>query len=125
MRRTVGFAVSVLSSGALWAQVFPVPVPGGDVVPTVAGQPPLLINIFSPGVGVGFDGLDADPHVFTNFRGVAAMGYTIGPASDNKGVSYQVITDIRVYRGDFVGATSTFSAGGTTSGRAHGTFVEI
>lgn len=125
MRRILGFAVSVLGSVAVWAQapppqVFPVPVPGGDVIP-----PSLFWNQFTPGEGVGFDGRDAEPHGITNFKGVTAMGYTIGPATDNTGTAYQVITDIRVYQGDYVGATSTFGAGGTTSARAHGTFVEI
>lgn len=124
MRRILCFAVSVLGTVAVWAQappppqVFPVPVPGGDVVPP-------FINQFFPGVGTAFDGLDAEPHGITNFKGVVAMGYTIGPATDNAGKAYQVITDIRVYKGDYVGATPTFGAGGTTSAKAHGTFVEI
>lgn len=101
------------------APVFPVPIPGGDVIP------PLFINQFSPGVGTGFDGLNADPHGITNFNGVVAMGYTNGSAMDNSGKPYQVITDIRVYQGDYIGAQATFGAGGTTSAKAHGTFVEI
>jgi hypothetical protein len=126
MRRILGFAVSVVGSVAVWAQappaqVFPVPVPGGDVVPP-------FINQFIPGVpapGVFFDGVNAEPNGITNFTGVSAMGYTIGPAVDNTGKAYQVITDVRVYQGDYVGATSAFGAGGTTSAKAHGTFVEI
>jgi hypothetical protein len=123
MRRILGFALSVLGSVAAWAQapppqVLPVPIPGGDVVPP-------FINQFTPGEGVGFDGRDAEPQGITNFKGLTAMGYTIGPATDNAGNAYQVITDIRVYRGDYVGATPTSGAGGTTSARAHGTFVEI
>ena len=54
-----------------------------------------------------------------------AMGYTQGLAADNSGKTYQVITDIRVYQGDYIGAQATFPAGGTTSARAHGTCVEI
>jgi hypothetical protein len=69
--------------------------------------------------------MDAEPHGITNFRGVTAMGYTLGLATDNSGKTYQVITDIRVYQGDYVGAQSTFPAGGSTSEKAHGTFVEI
>lgn len=126
MRRLLGFAVSVLGSVGVWAQVpppqvLPVPIPGGDVVPP-------FINQFLPGVpgpGVFFDGVNAEPHGITNFKGVTAMGYTIGPAVDNTGKAYQVITDVRVYQGHYVGATSTFGAGGTTSARSHGTFVEI
>jgi hypothetical protein len=108
----------------LWAQVqpppqvLPVPIPGGDVVPP-------FVNQFFPGVGATFDGPNADPHGITNFSGVIAMGYTNGLATDNAGKTYQVITDIRVYRGHYIGAQATFGGGGTTSAQAHGTFVEI
>jgi hypothetical protein len=130
MKRAIGFAVSILTSAAVWAQtppqVFPVPIAGGDVIP------PLTVNIaqFTPGVpgpGVFFDGVNAEPNGITNFDGVIAMGYTLGTATDNAGKQYQVITDIRVYKGDYIGAVSTFGAGGTTTSRkrVHGTFVEI
>ena len=98
--------------------VEPVPLPGGDILPP-------LFNQFFPGEGAGFDGRDADPHGITNFRGVVAMGYTNGLATDNANRTYQVITDIRVYQGDYIGAQPTFGGGGTTSAKAHGTFVEI
>lgn len=125
MRRIVFFAVCVLSSIAAWAQVqppqvFPVPIPGGDVI-----EPAGLINQFFPGVGAIFDGLNAEPHGITNFHGVTALGYTDGLATDNTGKTYHVITDIRVYQGDYVGAKATFPGGGTTSAKGHGTFVEI
>jgi hypothetical protein len=71
------------------------------------------------------DGLNADPQGITNFRGLVAMGYTTGTATDNAGNSYIVITEIRVYRGDYVGAVATYGGGGTTSAKAHGIFVEI
>ena len=125
-RRNFGYVLCTLLVCALpvWGQVLPlptvepVPLPGGDILPP-------LFNQFFPGVGPLFDGLNADPHGITNFRGVAAMGYTNGFATDNANNAYQVITDIRVYQGDYIGAQSTFGAGGTTSAKAHGTFVEI
>ena len=117
MKRPIGFAVSMLTSAAVWAQALPVPVPGGTVIPP-------LINQFFPGdVAVGFDGPNAEPGVITNFRGVTAIGYTSGMATDNKGNSYQVMTDIRVFQGDYVGAVPTPT--GTTSARGHATFIEI
>ena len=123
MRRVLLLAALVLSSIALRAQsqppqVFPVPIPGGFVF----GK---LFNQFSPGVGAGFDGLNADPQGITNFSGTVAMGYTTGQATDNSGKTYQVETDIRVYQGDFIGAQATFGGGGTTSARGHITCVEI
>ena len=126
MKQAIGFAVSILTSAAVWAQgtpqVFPVPVPGGDVVPPIQ-----WINIFMPGVtGPGFDGVNAEPNTITNFDGVIAMGYTLGTAMDSTGKQYQVIGDVRVFKGDFHGAVATFDAGGTTTTRKkHGTFVEI
>lgn len=125
-RRTLGYALCTLlvcafplQGQVLTPTVKPVPIPGGDIVP------PLLFNQFFPGVGSGFDGLDADPHGINNFRGVVAMGYTNGLATDNANNTYQVITDIRVYQGDYIGGQLTFGGGGTTSAKAYGTFVEI
>jgi hypothetical protein len=117
--------ILVLTSVALWgqvqpAQVFPIPIPGGDVI-----APSGVFNQFLPGVGVGLDGLNAEPHGITHFKGHVAMGYTLGTATDNVGKLYQVITDIRVYQGDYIGALPTFGGGGSTSVKAHGTFVEI
>ena len=108
----------VLSNLPLCAQALPVPIPGGDIIPP-------FINQFFPGVGTGFDGLNADPHWITNFRGKVAMGYAIGTATDQTGRMYNVMTDVRVYQGDYVGAVSNGGAGRTKSAHAHGTFVEI
>lgn len=104
----------------LTGQVLPVPLPGGDII-----QPFGLFNQFFPGVGAGFDGLNADPHGINNSRTFVAMGYTAGTATDSNGKIYNIITDIRVYQGDYVGAESNGGAGRTKSVKAHGTFVEI
>ena len=109
-----------LCSLPLWGQVLPVPIPGGDIV-----QPLGLFNQFFPGVGAGFDGLNADPHGINNSRTSVAMGYTAGTATDSSGKTYNIITDIRVYQGDYVGAEPNGGAGRTKSAKAHGTFVEI
>jgi hypothetical protein len=109
-----------ISSLTVRGQVLPVPLPGGDII-----QPFGLFNQFFPGVGAGFDGLNADPHGINNSRTFVAMGYTAGTATDSNGKTYNVITDIRVYQGDYIGAVPTYGAGGTTSAKAHGTFVEI
>lgn len=123
-----GISILVLASMGLWGQVpvsqilpAPVPLPGGDVIPGFG-----LINSFSPGPAMsGFDGVDADPHGITNFKGSVAMGYTIGSAMDGVGNPYVVITDIRVYQGDYVGVVAKEKADGSASARGHGTFVEI
>lgn len=95
-------------------RVAPIPIPGGDVL----GLPdfPFQIHQFLPGTGSGFDGLDAEPNGITNFRGLAALGYISGTATDNKGRAYTVQTDNRIYQGEWVGADGR---------HAHGTLVEI
>ena len=113
-------SILLLCSLPLWGQALPVPIPGGDII-----QPFGLFNQFFPGVGTGFDGLNADPHGINNSRTFVAMGYTAGTATDSNGKMYNVITDIRVYQGDYIGAVPTYGGGGTTSAKAHGTFVEI
>ena len=111
----------VLACVAGWGQGTPpnpIPVPGGDVIPP-------LFNVFSPGVGPFLDGTNAEPNIVTNFKGHVAMGYTLGSATDNKANQYAVITDIRVYQGDYIGGVGTFIGGGTTSAKGHATFVLI
>lgn len=127
MRRKLYSCVSILAlstfvvlRGQVQPQVVPVPIPGGDLI-----APFGLFNQFFPGVGTGFDGLDADPHGITNTDGFVAMGYTTGKAKDNNGKTWNVLTDIRVYQADYVGAEANGGAGRTKSARARGTFVEI
>jgi hypothetical protein len=116
--------ILALCTLSLWAQVQapvqPVPLPGGDLL-----APFGLFNQFFPGVGPIYDGVNADPQGITNFRGLVAMGYTTGTATDNAGRTYNVITDVRVYQGDYIGGVASEPAGGTKSARGHGTFVEI
>jgi len=114
-------------------KVQPIPLPGGDIFPpTVLPDGRLLpsyglFNQFLPGPpnqNPPFDPMNADPHGITNFRGATAMGYTGGFTTDKK---FAVVTDIRVYQGDYIGGeiADSNSAGATRSARAHGTFVEI
>jgi hypothetical protein len=124
--RCVALCTLVLASIAVWAQTQPllVPVPGGDVIPNPDGTSSLW-NVFSPRIGPFLDGQNAEPNIITNFKGHVAMGYTLGTATDNKGNQYAVITDIRVYQGDYVGGVPNYPAGGSTSAKGHATFVLI
>ncbi|HKW97878.1 MAG TPA: hypothetical protein VJN43_09085 [Bryobacteraceae bacterium] len=127
MLRRTGFAFVALVLGGCWqikGQVYPVPIPGGDVFPSVGG-PVTFVNQFFPGVGSFFDGLNAEPHGIINSNGTVAMGYTSGTATDSSGKVYNIATDIRVYQGKYVGAIPHDGAGGTVSAKAFGTFVEI
>lgn len=107
-------------------KVQPIPLRGGDIFPPYG-----LYNQFFPGPPnqtPPFDPVNADPHGITNFRGVTAMGYTSGPATDNSGARFTVMTDVRVYQGEYIGgeaADPVNTAGATRSAHAHGTFVEI
>ena len=120
----LGLAFLALACVRGWGQgtapPTPIPIPGGDELPPVG-----LINQFFPGVGTGFDGPNAEPGGIAHFKGHVAMGYTLGTATDNKGNQYGVITDIRVYQGDYIGGVATTSGGGTSSAKGHATFVEI
>ena len=100
------------------AQVYPLPLVGGDIIPP-------FVHSFFPGAGMGFDGVDADPQGITNFNGLTAMGYTAGTATDNSGNPYDIGTDIRVYQGDYVGAVLGPIGFASKSAKAHGTFCEI
>src|ERR1700676_2762736 len=63
-------------------KVQPIPLPGGDIFPPYG-----LYNQFFPGPlnqNPPFDPMNADPQGITNFRGVAAMGYTSGFTTDKK-----------------------------------------
>jgi len=106
---------AALSSAFLaLAQVPPVPIPGGDVIAT---NPTIVqIHQFLPGTEAGFDGLNAELNGITNFRGLSALAYTTGTATDNSGRNYSAQTDIRLYVGEYVAADGT---------HARGAFVEI
>ena len=114
-------------------KVLPTPLPGGDIIPpTVLSDGTVvpsygLFNQFFPGPpdqNPPFDPMNADPQGITNFHGLTAMGYTGGFTSDQK---FAVVTDIRVYKGDYIGGeiADPNTAGASKSARAHGTFVEI
>lgn len=106
--------------------VQPIPIRGGDLIPGYG-----IANSFipgPPGQSPPFDPMGAEPHVITNFKGLTAMGYTSGLATDNKNNQYVVITDIRVYKGKYIGGTAADpvnTAGATVSAEASGIFVEI
>jgi hypothetical protein len=114
-------------------KVLPTPLPGGDIFPpTVLSDGTVvpsygLFNQFVPGPpnqNPPFDPMNADPQGITNFRGITAMGYTSGFTKDQK---FAIVTDIRVYQGDYIGGeiADPNTAGASKSARAHGTFVEI
>ena len=135
MRWRFGYLIfAILALGAtLTAQiqpipnlpVQPIPIRGGDLVRGYG-----IANQFfpgPPGQSPPFDPIGADPQGITNFKGLTAMGYTSGLATDNKNNQYVVITDIRVYKGKYTGGkvADAHTAGAMVSAEADGIFVEI
>ena len=85
----------------------PVPISGGINVPP-------MIHVFSPGpVDQGFQGFDIEPNVITNFSGFTAQGYptALNAAQDNNGNLYDIMTDMRVFQGEYVAADGTHHRG--------------
>ncbi len=91
------------------------PIPGGDVLGP-PDFPPVLVQQFLPGPDIGFDGLNAEPNGITDFRGLAALAYTVGTATDTNGNTYIAQTDIRLYQGEYIALDGSHQ---------RGTFVEI
>ena len=125
----LGAALLALATISGWGQgaappPSPISLPGGDILSNPDGSNALWTS-FVPGIGAFLDGKNAEPNIVTNFKGQVAMGYTLGTATDNNGNQYAVITDIRVYRGDYVGGVPTYPGGGSTSTKGHATFVLI
>jgi len=85
----------------------PVPIPGGLVLPP-------QIHVFAPGpTDQGFQGSDVEPSVITNYRGFTAIGYPGGfsTATDSNGIEYDVVTDVRVFQGEYISADGTHHRG--------------
>lgn len=94
------------------ASIAPVPIPGGDVIPPVG-----FLHAFFPGpTSIGLDGFDIEPSTITNFRGFTGVAMLAGTATDANGKKFDLMSDLRVYQGEYVSA----------DGRHHrGTFVLI
>jgi hypothetical protein len=85
----------------------PVPIAGGILIPP-------LIHVFAPGpVDQGFQGIDVEPNVITNFRGFTAIGYPggLGTAKDSNGNTFDLATDMRVFQGEYVAADGSHHRG--------------
>ena len=83
----------------------PVPIPGGDVVP------PLIHNFLPGPISLGFDGIDVEPNGITNFRGFAAQTTLAGTARGSDGKTYNLVSDMRVFQGEYVSVDGTHHRG--------------
>ena len=85
----------------------PNPIPGGafDV-----GPPLGLIHVFVPGdpsVTLPFSGgspmgFDVEPGTITDFNGSSAVAFHVGTAQGSDGNTYNLETDIRTFKGEYV-----------------------
>jgi hypothetical protein len=99
----------------------PKPIPGGIELP-----PPLppVIHVFAPGdpaitlpfTGVTLQGFDVEPATLTDFKGFSALAMHVGTATARDGTVYNLETDMRAFRGNYIDATG---------GRRFGTFAFI
>jgi hypothetical protein len=102
----LGLSASLLSAILILASVpaqaagsDPKPIPGGFV--PFPGAP--FIHVFAPGpVDLGFMGEDVEPNTITDFKGITALSYPLGTASDADGNTYVMFNDMRVFRGTYV-----------------------
>jgi hypothetical protein len=99
--------------GVLSKKPPPNPIPGGafDV-----GPPLGLIHVFVPGdpsVTLPFSGgtpqgLDTEPITATDFKGASAVAFHVGTAHGSDGKTYNLETDIRTFRGQYVVDGTTY-----------------
>jgi hypothetical protein len=76
-----------------------VPIPGGG-------------HVFGPGPRrLGLAGLHVEPSTISNFRGVTALAYVNGRATDAAGRRYRMANDLRVFQGDYVAADGSTRRG--------------
>jgi len=116
----LGFLVALVSATLLVASIpaqaagsDPKPIPGGFV--PFPGAP--LIHVFAPGpVDAGFMGENVEPNTITDFKGITALSYPLGTATDADGNSYTMFNDMRVFRGTYVSQDGSV---------LHGTFAFI
>jgi hypothetical protein len=83
----------------------PKPIPGGIQIP---GGP--QIHVWAPGdpsvtlpfSGTTLMGFDVDPSTITDFRGFSAVAFHVGTAQGSDGATYNLETDLRVYKGAYI-----------------------
>ena len=92
----------------------PKPIPGGNQIP---GGP--LIHVFAPGPpdvtlpfsGGTLQGLDVEPSVITDYKGVTAVAFHAGTATGSDGKRYNLETDMRAMEGTYIAENGTRQRG--------------
>jgi len=98
-----------LAGGRPGSSADPVPIPGG----LFGGA----FHVWVPGpTELGLMGLNVESNVITNFNGFAAIAFFVGTAHGSDGIDYDMMDDMRVYRGNYISDDGTHH---------HGTFVFV
>lgn len=114
-------SVLVLLSAIFFMAPSPAHAAGSDAKPIPGGFVPFpgapLIHVFAPGpVDIGFMGEDVEPNTISDFKGVAALAYPLGTATDADGNTFVMFNDMRVFSGTYVSMDGSV---------LHGTFAFI
>jgi hypothetical protein len=96
------------------AVVPPEPIPGGIQIPDGP-----QIHVWAPGdasvtlpfSGTTLLGFDVDPTTIRDFRGFSAAAFHAGTATGSDGKTYDLETDMRVFKGAYVTADGTHRFG--------------
>src|SRR5262245_25445829 len=79
----------------------PNPIPGGiapDVHVLVPGDPAITL----PFSGSPLGGFDVEPGTIADFDGASAVAFHVGTATGSDGKTYNLETDIRAFKGEYV-----------------------
>ena len=79
----------------------PNPIPGG-LAPGVHVFAPGDTAVTLPFSGGALQGFDVEPGTITDFNGSSAVAYHVGTAQGSDGNTYNLETDIRAFKGEYV-----------------------
>jgi hypothetical protein len=88
-------------------KVLPLPKPIPSVtripdLPAFHAHEPGPTTIKLPFTGADLEGLDVEPNTITDFKGVIVQAYHVGTATGSDGKQYNLETDVRAYKGEYV-----------------------
>jgi hypothetical protein len=106
-------AASAHSHGVPRVLPAPKPIPGGNQIPggplihVLPGPPEVTL----PFTGAQLQGLDTEPSVISDYRGVTALAYLAGSATGSHGNQYNLEADMRAMEGTYVAEDGTRQRG--------------
>jgi hypothetical protein len=92
----------------------PKPIPGGIALPngtTIHVFPPGPPDVTLPFSGLTLAGLDVEPSLITDYKGVTALAYHAGTATGSDGKHYNLETDMRAMEGTYIAENGTRQRG--------------